>query len=217
MHTPSKTHLGRSGENPSFALHGRCGAESARPCTSRPRPRFARCTRQGSRRIRRAPMRARCATGRPGFGCDIARSWPCPVPIPVVLQFVVDHVARIEAGARVHDLPPAIDEALVSAGIQRPYGALPSSQPSRIGCQCCRRRMPYARPQIPFGTSQCRNFCAASVARTRSAANCRPRSKRSPRIPSKPCWPPVPTASSAFAIGLFCCLLGRVEGGGDQR
>jgi len=38
-----------------------------------------------------------------------------PVPIPVVLQFVVDHVERVEAGGLVHDLPPAIDEALVTA------------------------------------------------------------------------------------------------------
>jgi hypothetical protein len=40
------------------------------------------------------------------------------LPVPVVLQFVVDHVERLEGSARVHDLPPAIDEALVKAGFK---------------------------------------------------------------------------------------------------
>jgi integrase len=38
-----------------------------------------------------------------------------PVPVPVVLQFVVDHVERVDGSLRVHDLPPAIDAALVEA------------------------------------------------------------------------------------------------------
>ena len=43
---------------------------------------------------------------------------PLPVPVPVVLQFVVDHVERVEGGVRAHDLPPAIDAALVTAGFK---------------------------------------------------------------------------------------------------
>jgi integrase len=47
---------------------------------------------------------------------------PLPVPVAVLLQFVVDHVERVEGGARVHDLPPAIDEALVQAGFKDHQG-----------------------------------------------------------------------------------------------
>jgi integrase len=47
---------------------------------------------------------------------------PLPVPVPVVLQFVVDHVERAQGSARAHDLPPAIDEALVEAGFKDHVG-----------------------------------------------------------------------------------------------
>jgi integrase len=47
-----------------------------------------------------------------------------PVPVPVVLQFIVDHIERIAPeGGRAHDLPPAIDEALVRAGFKGSVGA----------------------------------------------------------------------------------------------
>jgi len=46
-----------------------------------------------------------------------------PVPVPVVQQFIVDHVARVaDSGARAHDLPPAIDTALVQAGFKGALG-----------------------------------------------------------------------------------------------
>jgi integrase len=46
-----------------------------------------------------------------------------PVPVPVVLQFVVDHVARVmESGVRANDLPPAIDAALVQAAFKTQLG-----------------------------------------------------------------------------------------------
>ncbi len=45
-----------------------------------------------------------------------------PVPTPVVLQFIVDHVERTEAGVREHDLPPAIDAALVTSGFKSAIG-----------------------------------------------------------------------------------------------
>src|SRR5579863_10065766 len=39
-----------------------------------------------------------------------------PVAVPVVLQFVVDHLARTDpAGELVHDLPAQVDAALVRA------------------------------------------------------------------------------------------------------
>jgi integrase len=44
--------------------------------------------------------------------------------VPVVLQFIVDHVERLlEDGSRAHDLPPAIDAALVQAGFKGSSGA----------------------------------------------------------------------------------------------
>jgi integrase len=46
-----------------------------------------------------------------------------PVPVPAVLQFIVDHIERLtEGGTRAHDLPPAIDDALVRAGFKGNLG-----------------------------------------------------------------------------------------------
>src|SRR5580692_11465371 len=40
-----------------------------------------------------------------------------PVPVPAVLQFLVDHVERsTEDGTLAHDLPHAIDQVLVEGG-----------------------------------------------------------------------------------------------------
>jgi site-specific recombinase XerC len=48
-----------------------------------------------------------------------------PVAVPVVLQFVVDHLARLgPAGQLAHDLPPAVDAALLNAGDKARPGAL---------------------------------------------------------------------------------------------
>jgi len=47
-----------------------------------------------------------------------------PVPVPVVLQFIVDHIERVaQNGVRAHDLPPAIDDALVRSGFKSNLGA----------------------------------------------------------------------------------------------
>src|ERR1700722_3998502 len=48
-----------------------------------------------------------------------------PVPVPAVLQFLVDHVERTgpAEGTLVHDLPPAIDQALVEGGLKGGLGA----------------------------------------------------------------------------------------------
>ena len=47
-----------------------------------------------------------------------------PVPAPAVLQFLVDHVKRTtQDGTLVHDLPPAIDHALVDGGFKGELGA----------------------------------------------------------------------------------------------
>ena len=47
-----------------------------------------------------------------------------PLPVPVVLQFIVDHAERMDDAARlVHGLPPAVDAALVAAGHKASLGA----------------------------------------------------------------------------------------------
>jgi integrase len=47
-----------------------------------------------------------------------------PVPVPAVLQFLVDHVQRTAPeGHLVHDLPPAIDHALVDGAFKSELGA----------------------------------------------------------------------------------------------
>jgi len=47
-----------------------------------------------------------------------------PVPVPVVLQFLVDHVERTaDDGSLMHDLPPAVDHALVQGAFKGALGA----------------------------------------------------------------------------------------------
>ena len=47
-----------------------------------------------------------------------------PVPVPAVLQFLVDHIPHTAGdGQLVHDLPLAIDEALVAGGFKAVLGA----------------------------------------------------------------------------------------------
>ena len=47
-----------------------------------------------------------------------------PVPVPAVLQFLVDHVERTtEDGTLMHDLPSAIDHALVDNGFKGELGS----------------------------------------------------------------------------------------------
>lgn len=61
------------------------------------------------------------------FGARYGRQMALPVAVPVVVQFIVDHAQRsTKAGTRTvleHQLPPAIDEALVEAGFKGKLGA----------------------------------------------------------------------------------------------
>lgn len=54
------------------------------------------------------------------FGSVIA----LPVPASTVLQFLVDHVQRHTENGLVHDLPPAVDEALVRMRVKRKLGPM---------------------------------------------------------------------------------------------
>jgi len=47
-----------------------------------------------------------------------------PIPSPVVLQFVVDHAQRTTDNGLKHELPPAIDQALVEGGFKGKPGEL---------------------------------------------------------------------------------------------
>jgi hypothetical protein len=77
---------------------------------------------------------------------------PILLPVPVVLQFVVDHVERIEGSTRAHDLPPAIDVALVQAGL-KDHGGRPESRPGRFSEGFARRWSPKPWSRKPFGPS----------------------------------------------------------------
>lgn len=58
------------------------------------------------------------------FSVRYGRRLALPLPVPVVLQFIVDHAQRMdEAGRLVHGLPPAVDAALVAAGHKAGLGA----------------------------------------------------------------------------------------------
>jgi len=46
-----------------------------------------------------------------------------PVPVPVVVQFIVYHAERSTKSVLVHQLPPDIDAALVEAGFKGKPGA----------------------------------------------------------------------------------------------
>jgi len=58
------------------------------------------------------------------FQARYAQTLALPLPEATVIQFVVDHVQRRSRGDLVHDLPPAIDRALVAAGVKARSGPL---------------------------------------------------------------------------------------------
>ncbi len=58
------------------------------------------------------------------FSLRYGRPLALPLPVTVVLQFVVDHAQRLDdAGRLVHELPAAVDAALVAAGHKAAEGA----------------------------------------------------------------------------------------------
>lgn len=58
------------------------------------------------------------------FQARYGRRIPLPVPLPVVVQFLVDHVGRSRGAEVVCELPKAIDSALVAAGAKGGLGPL---------------------------------------------------------------------------------------------
>jgi integrase len=57
------------------------------------------------------------------FSVRYGRRLALPLPVTVVLQFIVDHAERLDDAARlVHGLPPAVDAALVAAGHKSALG-----------------------------------------------------------------------------------------------
>src|ERR1700736_243765 len=58
------------------------------------------------------------------FRLRYRQSLTLPLPVPAVLQFLVDHVERTaDDGTLVHELPEAIDDALVEGGFKGAPGA----------------------------------------------------------------------------------------------
>lgn len=68
----------------------------------------------------RSALRYWCAWAVARYGKPLA----LPVPVPVVVQFIVDHTARLKAGELVIELPNDTDERLVEAGFKGSLGPL---------------------------------------------------------------------------------------------
>jgi integrase len=75
---------------------------------------------ENTRRTYRSAMRYWCAWAMARYGKPLA----LPVPVPVVVQFIVDHTGRLKAGELVIELPAAIDQQLVEAGFKAFLGPL---------------------------------------------------------------------------------------------
>ena len=58
------------------------------------------------------------------FGLRYGAQITLPVPVPAVLQFIVDHAQRTTERGLRHELPPAIDRALVARGFKGKAGPL---------------------------------------------------------------------------------------------
>jgi len=71
-------------------------------------------------RAYRSAMRYWCAWAQARYGKPLA----LPVPVPVVVQFIVDHAARVKDGNVVCELPAEIDRQLVDAGFKGALGPL---------------------------------------------------------------------------------------------
>lgn len=75
---------------------------------------------QNTRLSYQSAIRYWCAWFQARYGQRL----PLPVPVPVVLQFLVDHVGRAKGGEVVSELPKSIDEALVAADAKGTLGPL---------------------------------------------------------------------------------------------
>lgn len=64
-------------------------------------------------------MPVRCAIGPAWFRLRYRQTLTLPIALPAVLQFLVDHVERTaDDGTLVHELPAAINDALVDGGFR---------------------------------------------------------------------------------------------------
>ena len=58
------------------------------------------------------------------FQARYAQPFTLPVPEATVIQFIVDHIERRARSGLIHDLPPAVDRALVAAKVKARLGPL---------------------------------------------------------------------------------------------
>lgn len=69
-------------------------------------------------------MPAPCATARLGTKGRYGQPFALPLPEAVVIQFIVDHLARHGESALAWELPSTLDVALVDAGLKQRLGPL---------------------------------------------------------------------------------------------
>jgi hypothetical protein len=111
-----------------------------------------------------------------------------PVPVPVVLQYIVDHVARVDGGSRTHDLPPAIDEALVRAGFKGTLGP-PKLATVMRRLSVLSKAHTLREAANPVRDVQVQELIRSVPARMPNAVNCPSRSRHLPKILWKRCSP----------------------------
>lgn len=75
---------------------------------------------ENTRKAYRSAMRYWCAWFQARYGTALT----LPVPVPVVVQFIVDHTARLKAGELISELPADVDAKLVEAGFKAALGPL---------------------------------------------------------------------------------------------
>lgn len=140
-----------------------------------------------------------------------------PLSEAVVMQFVVDHVARKHKdGGLTWELPPEQDKALVAAGLKAKLGPWKlASVVHRVAVLSTAHKLkrltnPCEVPAVRTVLSRARR---ASVKRGERPA----KRRRSPRPSWRPCWPPATTRWKVSAIAPCSALASPVADGGEAK
>jgi hypothetical protein len=103
------------------------------------------------------------------FGIELT----LPVSEAVVIQFLVDHIQRKNKTGLVSELPPAIDEVLVTAGLKAKLGPLKlSTVTQRVAVLSTAHKTQAARQSMRVGQRpHPAESCAACVGQARRATD----------------------------------------------